>query len=315
MPGPYAHITLLHELMRPVRLNSIFSPSSGFGAALEAFFPYCALGAVSPDYPNLALSDGSAFQWADAMHCTRACEMISSGIRRIRGAKGTARDKQLAWLLGYSSHVAADVTIHPAVQARVGVYAGNQRQHRICEMNQDSFIYRRRGLGEVGESDNFALTVAQCSNSEDRSGLDRDIVTLWHGMFEDVHPELFVAHQPDSTSWHRGFVARVSGCVAAEVRLFPLAGVIAAKMGLAYPSFGAVDLQFIEEQLLPLERPLYLHYDDIFDHAACNIAELWRQLEQALCAAEATQLPMLGDWNLDTGRDEHDRLVFWEKSA
>jgi hypothetical protein len=312
MPGPYTHITLLHELMRPVRLNSIFSSSSGFVSALEAFFPYCSLGSISPDYPNLALSDGSAFQWADAMHCIRACEMISSGISRVRGAKGTARDKQLAWLLGYSAHVAADVTIHPVVQAKVGVYAENQRQHRICEMNQDSYIYRRMDLGEVGESDTYALTIAQCSNSDDRTQLDRDIVTLWHGMFEDVHPELFVAHQPDSSSWHRGFVARVSGCTAGEVRLFPLAAVIAAKLGQAYPSFEMVDRQFVEEQLVPSERPLNLHFDDIFDLAAGNIVTVWRQVEQAVCAAKTSDLPTLGNWDLDTGRDEHGRLVFWE---
>jgi hypothetical protein len=312
MPGPYAHITLLHELTCPVRLNAIFSPSSGFGAVLTAYFPYCALGAVSPDYPNLSQGSGSASQWADAMHCTRACEMISSGIRRIRWAKGDARDRQLAWLLGYSAHVATDVTVHPIVQARVGVYAENQRQHRICEMNQDSHIYRRMGLGEVGESDNFALTVAHCSNTEVRSGLGGDIVTFWGGMLKDVHPELFIANPPDIRAWHREFVAMVSRNAAGAVRLFPLAGVIAAKMELAYPSFGAVDMQFIEEQLVPLESPLYLNYDDIFDHAACNVTALWRQLEQAVCAGKATQLPMLGDWNLDTGRDEHDKLVFWE---
>jgi Zinc dependent phospholipase C len=71
------------------------------------------LGAVSPDYPNLARDSGTASQWADAMHGTRACEMITSGIRRVRVAEEAARDKQLAWLLGYCAHVVTDATIHP----------------------------------------------------------------------------------------------------------------------------------------------------------------------------------------------------------
>jgi len=312
MPGPYAHITLLHELMSPARLKSIFSPSSRCISALAAYFPYCALGAVSPDYPNLARGDDRAPQWADAMHYIRACEMIISGIRRVRGAKGASRDKQFSWLLGYCAHVATDVTIHPIVQAKVGAYVDNQRQHRVCEMNQDSYIYRRMGLGEIGESDNFVVTVALCIDSDDITQLDRDIVTLWESMLADVHPELSTANPPDSCSWHREFVARYHGHQAGAARLFPLAGVIAEKMELAYPSYKAVDRQYIEEQLVPSERPFYMHYDDIFDHAVGSVAALWKLVERAICADDPAQLSTFADWNLDNGRDECGRLVFWD---
>jgi Zinc dependent phospholipase C len=311
MPGPYAHITLLYELLRPGRLESIFTRLSGLDVDLETYFPYCALGAVSPDFPNLAKWDDSASQWADAMHCTRACKMIASGVRRIRDSEGADRGKMLAWLLGYCSHVVADVTIHPFVQAKVGVYSENQRQHRICEMNQDSHIYRRMNLGEIGESDVFAQTVAQSSSSNDKTLLDRDIVTLWEGMLNDVYPELFVGHPPDITSWHRYFVAKVTEHTNNSVRLFPLASVIASKMGEGYPTFDRVDRQFIEEQFVESDRPLYLHYDEIFDAAASNVTVMWRQLERAVVADAADLMTMFGDWNLDTGRDENDRLVFW----
>jgi hypothetical protein len=95
------------------------------------------------------------------------------------------------------------------------------------------------------------------------------------------------------------------------VRLFPLAGVIAAKMGLSYPAYATVDLQFIEEQMVPSERPVYLNYDEIFEHAACNVATVWRFVERAVCAVDSSQLPEFGNWNLDTGRDRQGRLVFW----
>ena len=308
MPGPYAHITLLHELMRPARLESIFAPSTGCHSALQAYFPYCTLGAISPDYPNLVQGDA---QWADGMHNTRACEMVSNGIRRARASIGATRDKQLSWLLGYCAHVATDVTIHPVVQARVGLYAENQRQHRVCEMNQDSYIYRRMNLGEIGESDNFALTVTLCSNPDDVTQLDRDISMLWEGMLADVYPELFFEKLPESTSWHQQFVTRIDKCGAGTPKLFPLADLIAEKMKLAYPLYDMVDKQFIENQLVPAEKPHHLHYDDIFDRAVGNVAVVWKLVELALDDDDPAYQPSFGDWNLDNGCDEHGRLVFW----
>jgi hypothetical protein len=313
MAGPYAHITLLHELMRPGMLESILPPSSECHNAIVDYFPYAVLGSVSPDYPNLARDNSAAPKWADAMHFTQACEMISSGIKRVRRAKSITRNKQVAWLLGYCAHVATDVTIHPIVQAKVGAYAENQRQHRICEMNQDSYIYRRMNLGEIGVSDNFALTVARCSDSNDRTHLDRDIITLWHGMLKDVHPDLFVAHPPGSALWHREFVAKASDCRAGEVRLFPLAGVISARIKLPYPSYDTIDKQFIDELVVPTTQPYHLSYDDIFDRASSNVAKVWRLVERSISCDDQTQPLMIDNWNLDNGLDERSRLVFWDK--
>lgn len=312
MPGPYAHITLLHELMRPARLKSIFAPFSGCAGSMASYFPYCVLGAVSPDYPNLAGNDGPAARWADVMHCTRACAMMVSGINLVRCSSGAARDKQLAWLLGYCAHVATDVTIHPVVRAKVGEYAANQRQHRICEMNQDSYIYRRMNLGEIGESDTFAVTITGCGSSDDRFELDHDIVALWQGMLAEVHPLFYADHPPDIAAWHRQFVAMVAANSSCSLRLFPLAGIIAGKIRLPYPPHDQVDYQFVEEQAVPAERPLSLHYDEIFDHAAGNVMLLWRQVEQALASAAPPDTEMFGDWDLDTGCDRQGRLVFWE---
>jgi len=310
MAGPYAHITLLHELMRTNGRVPHFSPASGFDAALADYFPYVVLGSVSPDYPNLARDNGSAACWADSMHCTRTCEMIMSGIRRVRAAQGAVRDKQLAWLLGYCAHVVTDVTIHPVVQAKVGTYAENQRRHRICEMNQDSYIYQRMKLGEIGESDSFALTIARCGSANDKTRLDDDIVSLWHGMLKDVHPEQFTAQPPGCAAWHREFATKAADCRAGEVRLFPLAGIIAAKTGADYPLSGAIDRQYIDWQTVPMEKPCNMGYDAVFDHAVDNVATMWRWMERTVCAADPT-LYSLGDWNLDTGRDVHGDLVFW----
>jgi len=303
---------MLYELMQQDRLESVFSASSSFPAMLRSNFHYVMLGAVSPDYPNLAFGDEKAVLWADAMHFTRASKMITSGIERIRATEeGIVRDKQLAWLMGYCAHVAADVTIHPVVMAKVGPYAENQRQHRICEMNQDSYIYRRMKLGEVWESDSFAQVVLQCSSMADKSCLDNDIVTLWKGMLEDVHPEMYFVNSPDITKWHSQFVARVAATENTDVKLFPLAGLISQKMQLNYPSREKLDFQYLADQMVPLDPPHYLHYDQIFDSAVCNIKALWSLVEESVCSGDLSNVCTFGDWNLDTGTDEHGRLVFW----
>jgi hypothetical protein len=209
--------------------------------------------------------------------------------------------------------VVTDVTIHPVVQAKVGVYAENQRHHRICEMNQDSYIYRRMDLGEIGESDVFAQTVAQCGNATGSAQLDDNIVTLWEGMLKDVHPALYAAHQPDSASWHREFIAFLAGSTAETVKLFPLATVIATKMDLAYPVYDMIDRQYIDKLEIPSQPPQLLHYEDIFDHAADNVAAMWRLVERAVCDEQAANLPTFINWNLDNGLDEFGRLVFWDQ--
>jgi hypothetical protein len=166
-------------------------------------------------------------------------------------------------------------------------------------------------LGEIGKSDLFAMTIAQCSDCDDETRLDSDIVDLWGGILSDVHPDLSVSNPPDIASWHREFAATISRYKSGDPDLFPLAAVIASKLELAYPSFDAVDRQFVFEQAISSDRTLSLHYDDIFDHAAGSVLTLWRQVELALCASERSDMPKLGDWNLDTGRDEYGRLVFW----
>ena len=311
MPGPYTHITLLYELTLHGKLEILFSKSSGFADVFKKYFSYCVLGAVSPDYPNL-VQGGIASQWADAMHYTRVCNMITSGINISRSSTGTVRDKQLAWLLGYSAHVVTDMTVHPVVQAKVGVYAENQRHHRVCEMNQDSYIYRRMGLGEIGVTDMFAQMVARCSEPANSSQLDPGIITLWEEMLECVHPELFAAKPPDCSLWHREFVAKVNECADSPIRLFPLAANISAKMGLSYPAYDSVDMQYIDKQTIPSEIPFYRNYDEIFDSAVNNVASVWKQVEQAICDADMSPLPIFGEWNLDNGLNEQGRLVFWE---
>jgi hypothetical protein len=309
MPGPYAHITLVNELRKNIMKKSAHVPTCEAMCAMLDFFAFCELGAVSPDYPNLAADDDNALLWADAMHYTRTGDMIRSGVKHTRSIDTNARCKALAWLMGYSAHVATDVTIHPIVQIKVGDYAENKRQHRLCEMHQDAFVYQRMNLGEIGESRHFSAAISGCAEREDQARLDNVILRLWNTMLEENHPDLYASHPPDVQGWHARFVSIATGDGKTGGALFPLAAVIASRIGLGYPKSGEVDRQYVENLQIPTGYDM--HYDDIFDRAMVNVGRIWRMVERGVCVDDLSCLSYLREWDLDTGLDEDGKYAFW----
>lgn len=309
MPGAFAHITLANMMKRTERLESIFGSSTEAITSVLDYFKFCELGAVSPDYPYLAVGDSDAAKWADAMHYTRTGEMIKSGIKHIKLLSGEPKRKAFAWLLGYSAHVVTDVTIHPIVQLKVGDYEQNKKEHRVCEMNQDAYIFQRLNLGEVGLSEHLDSGIGSCSDISDDDLLDRDIATLWKKMLQDVHPEMFGINPPDIDKWHGGFVYMVDDVAEEGNHLFPLARHVAAGIGLTYPSVADIDQQFIQDLNVPTGNQM--DYDLIFDEAIQNVSDLWKTIGLGLYANNIQYMAKIGLWNLDTGRNENDQLVYW----
>jgi len=101
MPGAYAHITLVNQFRDTNRLDRIDGLPTVAKSALFDWFKFCELGAVSPDYPFLAVGDSDAAEWADLMHYTRTGEIIRAGVKHLRLLHGEPQRKCLAWLLGY----------------------------------------------------------------------------------------------------------------------------------------------------------------------------------------------------------------------
>jgi len=309
MAGPYAHITLVNELRASGTLDAVFSETPAALEALREYFPFCELGSVSPDYPNLAPGD-RAGEWADAMHYRRTGAMIRQGIERLTSHRGDGKARMLAWLLGYSAHVVADAVIHPVVRCKVGDYFENRKQHRVCEMNQDAHIFRRMGVGEIGASACLNGRVGMCGDPANRDLLDRDITHLWDGMLSDVHPELYAVNPPDIHAWQGGFSAMAARGHEDGCHLFPLARVIATRNDLSYPAHESTDRDFIEHLEVPCNG--HLHYDAIFDKAAGHIGEAWGLVARGVLTEDTAYRSFFGAWNLDTGLDENGRLVYWE---
>lgn len=308
MPAGYAHITLVNELKEPRRLEAIPGfPQEAISAVLK-YAKFCELGAVSPDYPYLALLDDGAKRWADLMHYTRTGEIIHAGVRGLQNLKGNAKKKGLAWLLGYTAHVATDVSIHPVVEMKVGPYESNKTAHRVCELHQDAYIFQRMNLGALGLSEYLDSGIAACRDTRDPERLDRDIVSLWKGLLREVHPEEFATNQPNMDKWHRGFNFAIDKIAEEGDRLIPIARHLGMDAGLTYPGVGEIEPEFIRSLATPSGRQ---DYDPIFDAAIRNVGGVWQVAASAVMQGQTTYLAGIGNWNLDTGRDERNRLVFW----
>jgi len=304
MPGAYAHLTLANCLRETQRLESTPGfPVIAIRAVLE-HFEYVELGAVSPDYPYLAIRDSKAARWADAMHYTNTGGMIRAGVELLRGLDVDKHLKELAWLLGYTSHVVADMTIHPVVELKVGTYDDNKGEHRVCEMNQDAYVFQRLNIGPLGLSNHLCNGIARCGTL---NGLDDGIVSLWNAMMQRVHPEEYAANPPDIHKWHRGFV-KVLSTISHGQQLMPLSRHVAAGIGLTYPAPDDVAPEFIDELHVPGG---FLGYDLLFDRAVDNAFAEWGRVAASLFGVGDHSIAHLGEWNLDTGRNAFGHLVYW----
>jgi hypothetical protein len=308
MPGAYAHITLVNMFRGTNRLDKLAGMPAGAKSSLLKSFKFCELGAVSPDYPYLAVGDSDAAKWADLMHYTRTGEIVRAGIKHLRPLHEAVQRKCLTWLLGYCAHVVTDVTIHPIVEMKVGTYAANKTAHRICEMNQDAYIFPWLNLGNAGLSDHLESGIANCTDPSDDDLLDRDVVAIWNAILQEVHPAEYAANPPDIDKWHDGFNIVVETISETGNHLFPFARHLAADSGMLYPSYDGVDRQFIDNLATPIGRE---NYDAIFDRAIENVGSIWVSVANGVLKGDTTYLAKIGDWDLDTGRDSSNKLAFW----
>jgi hypothetical protein len=311
MPGAYAHITLVNVLSEPKRLVALgFSKPAA--AALSDYFKFCELGAVSPDYPYLAATDKNAIIWADLMHYQRTGEFLRAAVDGVRALSGDPQSRAFAWLLGCAAHVATDVTIHPVVELKVGLYATNKRGHRECEMHQDAYIFSKRmNLGGIGLSEHLSSGITRCTDDGKPGPVDTTVRNLWEGVLKKVHPEKAKANPPDVNKWHKAFDFMVNKIAEEGNKLMPIARHVAVDAGLTYPNVVEIDhAEFISRLAVPGGGTQ--HYDQIFEHALESVGKVWASLERTVFQNDATAIGFIGNWNLDTGRNQVDnKLVFW----
>lgn len=304
MSGAYTHLTIANDARALARKIGLRKATL---AALGTHLKYVELGAVTPDYPYLA-TDRSQTPWADAMHLQQTGDLFRAAVQAIHQAPGTSQPKLTAWLFGWASHVATDMTIHPVIELKVGPYLGNEKAHRICEMHQDAHLFPRMNVGSAALSQHLASGIATCNAADNADALDPVIEQVWLASLIKTYPDHAATNAPKPSAWHRGF-RRMLALVADANHLFPFARHVGISLGLNYPRHEDIDPQYVRALKTP-EGPMDL--DPIYERARANVLEMWRGLDEALVSGRSDALDALEDWNLDTGRSlATQQLVLW----
>lgn len=318
MPGSYAHITLSNVASEKRRLKKIEDfPREAIEAA-GLFTNFLELGSISPDYPYLDILSGDSKEWANSMHYTHTCQDIYAAAELVRKIPvGHVQQKCLAWLMGYTSHVVADMCIHPVVELKVGPYKGNETPHRTCEMHQDTYIFERLGVGVPSASGHMKATIMTCHGQNDKNKLDLDIKQLWFETLNKVYKDEFETNPPDLDVWHKRCYMILEKLLPTSSNLVGFSRHIVNNFGFSYPAPSEVNQSFIEELSVPfpIAGKSKLHYDEIFDYAIEKVQLVW--LDVCRHALGLGDFITFADqeWNLDTGKNvlAQDQIpIFWE---
>ena len=312
MAGAYSHITLVNELSSISRLKNLGLPKNAI-KAIGGHYEFCEMGSISPDYPYLKILDKDAQRWSELMHHKidqgREGNLLHVGIRHLRELKGEKKNKCFSWFLGYASHVATDVTVHPVVNLKVGPYERNKTAHRVCEMNQDTYIYNGRLRLDIGISEQLEQNIGSCVDKDDKEKIDRDIDLFWNAILAEVFPVEYEENRPDISSWHNAVQFLIGKFAEEGERFIPFARHVCSRRGLVYPTVKEVKKgEYIERLKTPTG---YMSYDKIFDFAVKNVGEVWKTISEGVFRRDEQYLVKLGIWNLDSGKDEKKKSVFW----
>lgn len=307
MPGGYTHVTLVQLAIEDALHHQDDLLHIDARRALGKWKKFCIIGAISPDYPYLDILDKHSADWADVIHKGNALSLLRGGAAKIRDmADSNVRQKCMAWLFGFASHIAADGTIHPVVNLKVGPYEQNKTAHRSCEMSQDVYAHSKLNMGMLDFNRQISTNVNDSSDEKDEDRMDADIAALWTELLMDVYNDPSLQLQPPKVhDWHRAMRLMMKIGESGD-HLFAFARHVAANQGLVYPEIP--EATHIEDLVTP--DGTTQHFEVIFQKARVNILELWGWLALSL-QNETSPLDTLASWSLDTGIDENNRMTYW----
>lgn len=298
MPGPFTHLMICEAGMYQ---DDILGEE--LAKFLSGRFQFVFLGAESPDLPYLSLGVGGN-QWADAMHYQRTNSLVISGfeaLRQIWGVRTPADEIKCAWLLGYVSHMVADATIHPIVNAVAGTpYAEHKEAHRLCEMAMDSLIFE-----EINHSN---LTYAEFSQALEfckKSPHFQELLDFWQVQLAGNYPAM--DHEPEPHTWFTEYTealdAAEGGKVAAIFRHLGVGGNYFYRNPEEIRTNTPEDYQkYYAEVEFPGGRGPFR--TNGFDRAVTNVVNVWKTLYDGLSSPGLHVSQVVRNWDLDSGIDQ-----------
>lgn len=269
---------------------------------LNKYSEFLFLGAASPDLPYLSLKTGEV-NWADVMHYEKTNSIAVSGyneLKRIWPSRNSSDEIRFAWLMGYVSHLVADATIHPVVQAIVGPYEQNKEEHRICEMTQDSLIFNEYKNNDIYYAE-FSSILKFCKESESFEGLmefwKNQVIQNYQDKNEEPHPSL----------WFKTYTEAIDSAEGGSkvVALFRHIGIAKEyiyrpknKVLSDYPQYYQ---NYYREVKLP-DGTWGSFKKEGFERAINNVISVWNLLYSGL-NSNIVVADVIRNWYLDTGVD------------
>lgn len=302
MPGAFAHLVAANLALVTPKTEHLLPNYSR--RVLPQYQRYVELGAVSPDFPYLALTNSEQVKWADRMHRQYVDVFLKLAIYHVKSLEGMEQDIAYSWLSGYLSHVIADITIHPVIERTVGHYLQNKQAHRLCEMHQDTYIWQRMSLGEIGTKSWLTDHLLFCTSLNDKASLDPIIRKVWQESLELAFP--IEANPPDINGWLQSFI-KVIGLVEDNYRLFPLSRHVASFLKLTYPKVSELQSGYLNQLPTPAGA---MSYDAIFDHCVTQIISYQQRLYHSVF--DDQPLSWVKNWSLDTGLCPEGVLSTWQ---
>lgn len=260
------------------------------------------LGAASPDLPYLSFKTGN-INWADVMHYEKTNGIAINGhneLKRVWSSRQTADEIKLVWLFGFVSHLVADATIHPVVQAIVGTYEEHKTEHRMCEMTQDSLIYFERKNTDIRYAE-FSSALKFCSRSEHFDSLMDFWTELGTKTYSDKNAE------PEPKLWFTTYTEAIDTAEGGSdiVALFRHLGI---GSGFIYKAKDEIISQYSQDYekyytkaKLPDGRVGSFSKNG-FERAVDNVVDAWNKLYAGLTST-INVASLIKNWNLDTGVD------------
>ena len=326
MAGVFTHLAVVRSIYADNdRFSAIAELTPEIKFALRFRSEFVDLGSVSPDCPYFRLGDPDeeAASWAEVMHYWRTGDFVREAITWLRGKNHTEKDiqKAIAWLFGYTAHLVTDLTVHPVVGLRVGEYAENQSEHRVCELQQDAYMfYRTLGIDATAANYLKGPGLKSCTNESDNK-LHSKVAELWKHCASTIKPSPGDADYvfsrtpnkpPQPETWFKWFCEMIDKGAENGYQI-PILSYFLLKYGLALPkNQNAVNMSYVSGLTTPDGGKV--NFPEIFEKAIDNTMKYWGELAVAL-RTESPESFSLANANLDNGKAyETGTLVFWDKS-
>lgn len=306
MAGAFTHFIVCDVAKRKQELPGDLSK------LLNKHSEFLFLGAASPDLPYLSLKTGMV-NWADVMHYEKTDSIVTSGFSAIRSARSAgdpAWEIKFAWLMGYVSHLVADATVHPAVQATVGPYKEHSEEHRLCEMTQDSLIFNRQKNMDVRYAE-FSSALKFCASADHFGAL----MASWKQAALASYAEK--GEEPSPGLWFGTYTSAVDAAEggSAIVGLF-------RHLGIGDGYLYKTKAEIVSDHPADYQK-YYTHlhlpdgsigsFEQVFEKAVENTLDAWEAFFSDLTTGHATA-EIVKNWDLDTGVDMNSptgEVTFW----